>query len=701
MNPILDQVKRALVGAGEYPVMFGVFAILALMIMPLPPWALDVLLSVNITVSVLVLLTSIYVLKPLDFSVFPALLLMTTLFRLGLNVASTRLILLGAAEGSAEAGNIIQTFGQFVVGGNSMVGIVVFLILVIINFMVITKGSGRIAEVAARFTLDALPGKQMSIDAEMASGAIPEDEAKAKREEVQREADFYGAMDGASKFVRGDAIAGLIITAINILGGLLIGATQGGLSMGDAFATYTVLTVGDGLVSQIPALLISTAAGIIVTRAASDTLFGEELKVQLLGNDKVLYGAAAVLVMLGLIPGMPTLVFVLLAAAAVYLARALATEAAREAQAEDDEEEEEDESKKEVAIEEAVALDVLQLEIGYELISMIDERRNGQMVQRLLQMRRQFAQDMGLMVPPIHIRDNLEIDPGAYRLLLKGNPIGEAVMVPRMLLAIDPGNTFGTVEGLATKDPTFGLDALWIVPDDQIQAESVGYTVVDQESVVTTHLTELVRQHAHELLGWQELQERLDLMKEVAPKLVEELIPDLVSFGTMLRVLKMLLHEGVSIRDLHTIMEALAEHAPHDTSVTGLTEHVRARLAPTISAMMTAPDGTLYAAILARELEDQLRSCIVTQNNEPVLAADLTTAQSLFAEIEGVLGQFAARDAEPVLLAPPDLRLPLRGFLSQFFPNVHVISHREIVSSAQIVSVGQLHLRDDAAQLAS
>ncbi len=678
---------------GDYPLMLGVMGILALMIMPLPPVLLDLLLAVNVTAGVLILMTSIYVLKPLDFSVFPALLLVTTLFRLGLNVASTRLILLGAADGRAEAGNIIETFGEFVVGGNIFVGVIVFLILVLINFMVITKGSGRIAEVAARFTLDALPGKQMSIDGELANGALTEAEAKAKREEVQREADFYGAMDGASKFVRGDAIAGLLITAINILGGLLIGVTQGGLSFADAGAAYSVLTVGDGLVSQIPALLISTAAGIIVTRAASSQRLSEELNEQLVSDDRVLYGAGAVLLLLGLIPGMPFLIFAALAAGCIMLARKIGKDRADLMANPPDESEEEDAPKKMILhAHEAIQTEQLTLEIGYELIKLVDEARGGHLVAKLFQMRKNFAQELGIVVPSIHIRDNLELAPGGYRILLKGNPIGSGQLQGTSLLAIEPGEVYEQIPGKRTADPTFGLPALWINPDDRWRAESAGYTVVELDAVLATHATEIVRAHAHELITWSEFHGRLEALKEIEPQLVEAVIPAMFKPGDVLDVMRRLLREGVSVRDMRTILEAMSERAGQQATHAQITEHVRSRLAAQISAQYTSHDGQLYAVVLARQLEDRLRQCVVVQGGESILACDLNTAQHLFGELEQSLSQFVARDAEPTILSPPDLRAPLFVFLSQFFPNVRVISHKDLMRDVQLLSLGELQL---------
>jgi flagellar biosynthesis protein FlhA len=691
-----DDAQSWLGSIKDAPLLIGLIAVMALMILPLPPVLLDVLLSLNISLAVVILLTSVYVSRPLDFSVFPALLLVSTLFRLGLNVASTRLILMGAAGGQADAGEIIETFGHFVVGGNSLVGIIVFLVLVIINFMVITKGAGRIAEVAARFTLDALPGKQMSIDAEHAAGALSDEEARTKRKEVEREADFYGAMDGASKFVRGDAIAGLIITAINIVGGLLIGATQGGLGLAEAMQTYTVLTVGDGLVSQIPALFISTATGVVVTRVASSTDLGGELGSQLLKDRRVLVAAAAVIFLLGLIPGMPFVIFAGVAGAIGYVAWQLPA-----MDAEPDEESAEHEDQEPTPEEELstmLQLDTLSLEIGYGLVDLVDESKGGNLLGRLVNMRKQFAGELGIVVPPIHIRDNLELGSGEYRLKLKGTTIGSAELVTGRLMAINPGFVDQKVEGIDTVDPAFGLEACWIDPDHRHRAEANGYTVVDLETVVTTHVGEMVRAEAAELFNWQALEERLDDVRRTTAGLVDHLVPERISKGKVLAVLKGLLQEGVSIRDLGTILEALAAKASTDVPPHALIEAVRHRLSRQISAGCAGPDGTIRAALLDRDIEDRLRQCLVNQRGEPVLACDLTTAQTLFAAIEESLDAFAMADVEPVILAPPDLRAPLKKFLMQFFPKIAVICHREVAADAQVVSVAQLQLGTEAQQ---
>jgi flagellar biosynthesis protein FlhA len=679
--------------------MLGIVGIVSLLILPLQAWVLDALLALSIALAFVVLLTATYMLRPLDFSVFPSVLLLTTLFRLGLNVASTRLILNGATQGRAEAGRIIATFGELVVGGSTVVGIVVFLILVIINFMVITKGAGRIAEVSARFTLDALPGKQMAIDAELANGALTEAAARARRSEVERESDFYGAMDGASKFVRGDAIAGLLITAINILGGLIVASTQGGLSLAEAFRLYTLLTVGDGLVAQIPALLISTAAGIIVTRAAGSGALGEELAQQMLQDRRVLWGAAAAVGGLGLIPGMPMLLFVVLASGLGVLAwqtqkESVAGRASAEAEAPEPSGVDEEVR----MVREAFHVQPLTLELGLGLVSLVQEgTERGDLVWRIRQMRQTFARELGVAVPPVHVRDDLTLAPGGYRLLLRDVVIGEAELMPLRLLAIDPGTVRHRISGTPTQDPTFGLAAIWIASEDRVSAEAAGYTVVDPEGVIITHIGELIRQHASELFGWQELHERLDQLREEAPRLVSDLVPDLVPHSTLLRVLRALLAEGLSIRDLRGILEALAERAGtgSSASLSALVDHVRARLRDQIGSLLAGDDGALRVAMLERSLEEELRKKLISQEGEPHLACDLQTAQLLFEQIELALPSFAAEDAPPVLLAPADLRQPLKGFLAQFFPQLAVVSHREIPSRRRLISIAQLGVQTD------
>lgn len=675
----------------EYQMMLGLLGILALMILPLPPLMLDGLLAINITLSILILLTSLYVRRPLDFSIFPSLLLITTLFRLGLNVASTRLILIGASQGRAEAGNIITTFGQFVVGGQVIVGLIIFMILVLINFMVITKGAGRIAEVSARFTLDSMPGKQMAIDAELAAGSLTDKEARAKRDELADETDFYGSMDGASKFVRGDAIAGLLITGINILGGLIIGTVQGGMGLEEAGRAYTVLTVGDGLVSQIPALLISTAAGLLVTRASGERELHEQLSGQLLRQQQVLYVAGLALVGMGAMPGMPGVVFWPLAALCAWLGWRIGQREG-EQEAPKAQEVEPHTQVKELQIQDTLENEVLALELGMGLLTMADEAVGGDLSARLVQLRRVFASELGVMLPSVHLRDDLMMPSNQYKLSLKGQPIAQGELRPHDLLALAHTEGAPPLPGIKTQDPTFGLEAVWIKGQDRYRAEACGYTVVEPAAVLMTHMTEVLRQHAEELLSWEDVQARLDVLRQQSPRLVDELIPGVMSFAMLLKVLRGLVRERVPIRDLRTILEVLVEVGPQERSAQGLLDHVRARMARTISAQLGAADGALYAAVLDRNMEDRLRSCLVTQQQEPLLACDLASAQALFAEIEAVLPEFNHRQVEPVLLAPPDLRAPLRQFITQFFPHIHVLSHREVAAQTQLISVGQLKL---------
>ena len=501
-------------------------------------------------------------------------------------------------------------------------------------------------------------------------------------------------MDGASKFVRGDAIAGLIITVINILGGLLIGATQGGMGLGEAMQTYTVLTVGDGLVSQIPALFISTATGVVVTRVASSTDLGRQLGAQLLSDRRVLWAASGVIFSLGLVPGMPFGIFALVAAAIGGLAWRLGKQELEQAQAELAPPDEEPAPEEELA--ELLHLDTLRLEIGYGLVELVQEARGGTLLGRLIHMRKRFAQELGILVPPLHIRDNLELDPGAYRLQLKGTTIGGARLEPGRLMAINPGAVDAPIDGIATTDPAFGLPALWIQQADRHRAEAAGFTVVDLETVITTHLSEVLRQEAAELFGWQALEERLDELRPRLGGLLDHLIPERLPQGEVLEVLRGLLREGVSIRDLDTILEALASCASAQTHTHELIEQVRERMARQISSRLAGPDGVLRAALLERDMEERLRQCTVTQRGAPVLACDLTTAQSLFAVIEEALGAFALHDAAPVILAPPDLRAPLKHFLRQFFPAIAVICHREVAAETQVVSVAQLGLGAEA-----
>ncbi|MBN23229.1 MAG: flagellar biosynthesis protein FlhA [Bdellovibrionaceae bacterium] len=671
----------------------GLVGILAVMVIPLPPFLIDILLSFGIAGSVVLLLTSVYASRALDFSIFPTLLLMTTLFRLSLNVATTRVILLrGADQGTNAAGEVIQAFGDFVVGGNYAVGIVIFIILVIINFIVITKGAGRVAEVAARFTLDAMPGKQMAIDADLNAGIINEKQARDRRDEISREADFYGAMDGASKFVRGDAIAGMLIVMVNILGGIVIGTLQRGMDVAAAAETFTLLTIGDGLVSQIPALIISTAAGIIVTRTASGKNLGSEFSKQLFMHPKTLFVAAGVMGFLGIVPGLPAIPFFLLAVTFGGLGYrlqkkdqlSLKQKAAREA-------EEKLKPKKE-NIESLLNVDTLELEVGYGLINIVDADQNGDLLERVTNIRKQFATDLGIIVPPLRIRDNLELKPGDYQLLLKGVPIGSGSLMVGHYLAMDPGNVMEPMPGIPTKEPAFGLDAVWITEDQKEEAVFQGYTVVDLSTVVATHLTELVRMNSSELLGRQELQDLIDALKETAPKVIEDLIPNTLSVGIVLKVLKNLLKEGVSIRDLRTIFETLADHGAIHKDPMYLTEQVRTALGRSITKKLLDVDGKLRLITLDREIEESVAQGLIQTEQGQQLSLDPEFVRGFVAELNQKSMELSAQTSNAIVLCSPLIRIHLKNLVDRFIPNLVVLSHNEISPSIDIESFGTVRL---------
>jgi len=590
------QLLRALAG----PIL--IVMIMAMMILPLPPFVLDILFTFNIALAVIVMLVALYTLKPLDFAVFPTVLLVTTLLRLSLNVASTRVVLLEGHTGPAAAGKVIEAFGHFLVGGNYAVGLVVFAILVVINFVVITKGAGRIAEVSARFTLDAMPGKQMAIDADLNAGLIGEDEARKRRQTIAQEADFYGSMDGASKFVRGDAVAGILIMVINIIGGLIVGVLQHDLDIATAARNYTLLTIGDGLVAQIPALVISTAAGIVVSRVGSDEHVGEQFVRQLFSKPQALALTAGILGLLGVVPGMPHFAFLMLAVILGAGARALQRD---------------DETMPtptvapavvpvvepaEASWSDVVPVDIVGLEVGYRLIPLVDNLQGGELLRRIKGIRKKFAQEIGFLPPAVHIRDNLELRPNAYRITLKGVEIGRGEAFTGMFLAINPGRVLGEVPGTPTTDPAFGLPALWIETRLKEQAQALGYTVADASTVVATHLNHLVYTHAAELLGRQEVQALLDHMAKEMPKLAEDLVPKLLPLATLQKVLANLLEEGVYIRDIHSIVETLAEHAPRVQDVGELTALVRIALGRSIVYQMFPGGGEMQVMALAPEL---------------------------------------------------------------------------------------------------
>ncbi|NBC49204.1 MAG: flagellar biosynthesis protein FlhA [Gammaproteobacteria bacterium] len=651
-----------------------IMLILSMMILPLPPFLLDLLFTFNITLAVMVLLVSMFTQKPLDFAAFPAILLFTTLLRLSLNVASTRVILMEGHQGGASAGKVIEAFGEFLVGGNFAVGLVVFLILVIINFMVITKGAGRIAEVGARFMLDAMPGKQMAIDADLNAGLIGEDEARKRRSDVAQEADFYGSMDGASKFVRGDAIAGLVIMVVNIIGGLLIGMMQHDMSFNDAARTYTLMTIGDGLVAQIPALVISTAAGVTVSRVNTEQDVGQQMISQLFVNPQVMILAAAIMGMLGLIPGMPNLVFLiftaLLGGLAWYLLRhreqALVEQALEQPTPVPQE-------APEASWDDVQLVDTLGLEVGHRLIPLVDQRQQGELLGRIKSVRKKFAQDVGFLPPVVHIRDNLELKPNAYLVSLKDAEIGRSEVFPGKWLAIDPGQVTGKLEGTPTQDPAFGLPAVWIDSNQREHAQVFGYTVVDASTVVATHLNHLMHQHAAEMLGRAEVQNLLDKLGEDQKSLVEEVVPKLISLTQLQRLLQNLLLEEVPIRDLRSILDTLAEHAPRTQDLGELTAMVRITLGRAIVQQWFPGERELRVLGLDTQLEQVLLQAMSGNG-----ALEPGLAETLMQQAEKALARQEAAGDPPVLVVQHSLRAVLARFLRRRLRHLVVMSQAEI-----------------------
>ena len=677
----------------DLAVALGLVGVLTVMVIPMPRFMIDLMLSMAIAMSLVLLLTSVYAARALDFSIFPTLLLITTLFRLAMNVATTRVILLhGAEEGTYAAGDVIHSFGEFVVGGNYAVGIVVFIILIIINFIVITKGAGRVAEVAARFTLDAMPGKQMSIDADLNAGIINETQARDRRQEISREADFYGAMDGASKFVRGDAIAGIMIVIVNVIGGIIIGTLQKGMDIGQAAQTFTLLTIGDGLVTQIPALIISTAAGIIVTRTASGTNFTQEVQKQLLMKPKALMVAACVMGFMALVPGLPFIPFMLLAVGIGSVAYQLQKKEAGEEKAKKDKLESEKLKPVSEKLENLLPVDLLELEVGYGLINIVDSSQNGDLLERISNIRKQFALDLGIIVPSLRIRDNLELKPGDYQVLLKGVQIGSGSLMVGNLMAMDPGNVVEPVAGIPTKEPAFGLDAIWITPRQKEEATYAGYTVVDLSTVIATHVTELIRQNAHELLGRQELQTLLDNFKQTSPKVVEDLIPTLLPLGTVLKVMKNLLKESVPIRDLRSILEALADAAPTQKDAQVLTEAVRAALARTITKKLVGPDGQILLLTLDRTIEETIAGGIIQTDQGQQLSLDPEFVRSFIAQLNQQALELASQSSQAVVLCSPLIRAHLKQLTDRFIPNMVVLSHNEITQNVNVKAFGTVRL---------
>jgi len=683
-------IDRLLAQRSDVIMALAVLAILAVMLIPLPSLLLDLLLTANIALSLLTILISMYILRPLEFSVFPSLLLLLTLFRLSLNVASTRLILLHGNEGPLAAGQVIHAFGLFVVGGSYVVGAVVFLILVVIQFVVITKGAGRIAEVAARFTLDAMPGKQLSIDADLNAGLIGEAEARARRLEISREADFYGAMDGASKFVRGDAVAGILITAINIVGGLFIGVLQLKLDVTDALATYTILTIGDGLVTQIPALIVSTGAGIVVTRAAAESELAVAVRTQFAGHHRALSIVAGVLLILGLVPGLPTAPFLLMAAIAGVVAyggkqgrlAAPPAEAPTPSAPPGPEK-----------VETLLHLDPLELEVGYSLIPLVDAAQRGDLLDRVRLIRRQFALDLGFVVPPVRIRDNLQLKPSGYAVKIRGLSVASGEILVGHFLAMNPGTATEPIAGVPTKEPTFGLPAQWIAPEERERAQLLGYTVVDPASVIATHLTETIRRHARDLLGRQEVQALLDHLKSSHPSVIEALVPQLLPLGAVQKVLQLLLAEGVSVRDLSTILEAVADMAPTTKDPLLLAEYARQALARTICRGLTGPDGVLRVLTLSPGLEQLLGEGLADGDQGRYLALDPRIAQRIIEALAAAIGKVPS-DGTPVVLCAPTIRPHLRRLTDRYLPHLAVLSYNEIGPEVTLKALAMVEAPD-------
>ncbi|WP_224983709.1 flagellar biosynthesis protein FlhA [Geomonas agri] len=662
----------------------ALIGVLALMVVPLPAFMLDIFLATNITVALVILLVCLYTVQPLDFSVFPSILLVTTLFRLALNIASTRLILMHGSEGVEAAGGVIKAFGQFVVGGNYVVGAVIFLILVIINFVVITKGAGRVAEVAARFTLDAMPGKQMAIDADLSNGILTDKEAKLRRKKIAREADFYGSMDGASKFVRGDAVAGIMIVLVNIIGGFVIGVWQKGMPLDQALQNYTLLTIGEGLVAQIPALIISTAAGVIVTRSADENNFGHEIAGQLLNYPKAFQVASGVLFLFALIPGLPHFAFFLLSGVS-YMVSKMAVE--KKAEVEDVVETTAAGAEESDQISSIRPLDMLELEVGYGLVPMVDASQQGELLDRIRSIRKQVADRMGFIVPPIHIHDNLQLKPYEYNILINGAKVGGGELSGQYL-AMDSGGAVGALEGIKTTEPVFGLPAVWIKGKEREKAQVSGYTVVDNTTILATHISETIKKHAHELVGRQELQQLLDSIAATLPKVVEELVPSLLSLGTVLRVVKNLLKENVSIRDLRSILETLADYGGVTKDPEMLTEFVRQSLGRYIVEQYKREDDTLCVLTLDHDIEETIIDSVQLSEQGSYLAIDPHVAQRVLAAIRRNAEQFDAIGALPVLMASPSIRRHVKKLTERFMPNLAVISHNEIPPNIKIQSLG-------------
>ncbi|MGL4774124.1 MAG: flagellar biosynthesis protein FlhA [Clostridium sp.] len=671
-------------------VAFGVISIVLMIIIPLPKFLLDILLALNITISIIIILITMFTTNVLQLSVFPTLLLVTTLFRLGLNISSTRLIL-----SEADAGQIIQAFGEFVIGGNYVVGVIIFIIIVIVQFVVITNGAGRVSEVSARFTLDAMPGKQMSIDADLNSGLIDEATAKQRRHDLQSEADFYGAMDGASKFVKGDAIAGIIITLINVIAGIVIGMMDKGLSAGDAASLYVGLTVGDGLVSQVPALLISTASGILVTRSGSADNFGKTLSRQLTAFPIASAIASGVMLMLALVPDMPKAPFLLASVSMGALAYLLYKEEVKQQEREIEMEEQEItemESKEPENVMNLISVEPMEVEIGYGLIPLADESTGGDLLQRIASVRRQCAIEMGIVVQPIRIRDNLQLKTNEYVIKIRGTVVVSSELMPNMLLSMDPTGENGEIQGIKTIEPTFGLPAVWINTDQREEAEIKGLTVVDPTTVMVTHLTETIKTHSYELLGRQEVKLIVDNTREKYSAVVDELIPDLMTIGEMQKVLQNLLREKVPIKDMVTIMESLADNSRNTKDLEVLTEYVRFALSRTICNQIIDENRSITAVTLSPQLEELISANVQKSMQGSFLSIDPDTTTTIFHAIRNTIETIYFHNNQPVILVSPNIRPGVRKLIEMVFPHIMVLSLNEIPNDVEIRTEGVVSL---------
>ncbi|MGH8073949.1 MAG: flagellar biosynthesis protein FlhA [Lysobacter sp.] len=685
-NSRLSGIVTAIRNGAAAPVI--VLVMLAMVVVPLSPLLLDALFTINIALSLVVMMAVVYVKRPLEFSVFPSVLLMVTLLRLGLNVASTRVVLMHGHQGPAAAGHVIESFAQFVIGGSYAVGLIVFAILTIVNFVVVTKGSGRISEVSARFILDALPGKQMAIDADLNAGLLSREDARARREEVREEADFYGSMDGASKFVRGDAIAGLLILVINLVGGILIGLLQHGMDFGQAAQTYTLLAIGDGLVAQLPALLISTAAAMLVTRATREQDMGPAVRKQVFGHKRALIVAALLMGLVGIVPGMPNLPFLVLAGVLGYAAWQAHKREIREAAGESDPAETASApaATAELSWDEVRPVEPLALEVGYKLIALVDKAQGGELLARLKGVRRKLTQDLGFLIPAVHVRDNLELGPGHYRILVHGVPVATGELHADRELALDPGRVFGPLDGIPGKDPAFGLDAVWIQKTQRAHAESLGYTVVDAATVVATHLSHLVRERAAELLGHEEAQQLLNSVGKAAPKLVEELTPKLLPLSVVVRVLQSLLVEKVPLRQMRQIVEAMLEHGAHTQDPATLTAAVRTALGRFIVQELNGLNPELPVYTLAPALERVLQDSVNGQG----AALEPGLAERLHQNLSECVTQQEGRGEPAVLLVPAGIRATIARLVRHSVPALSVLAYTEVPEDKRLRLVGAI-----------